>query len=603
MSIFPVKDGYTFAPEKHDMRGKATNTDKGFISISPSMAPLLGAEKIGESKGPIDKRVLYLCWVSVLLALIMGFVAKGLVMLIGFFTNLFFYGTFSFAFSSPANNHLGPWVILIPVAGGLLVGLMARYGSVAIRGHGIPEAMEQVLENESRIPARITFLKPLSAAIAIGTGGPFGAEGPIIATGGALGSLIGQILRTTPEERKIVLTAGATAGMAAIFGSPVAAVLLAIELLLFEFSPRSIIPVALACATGAAMHIAFDGTDPIFSIPRLAAPSGSELLVYAFIGMVIGILGVAASKIIYAVEDLFEKLPMHWMWWPALGGCAVGIIGWFAPLTLGVGYDNILHTLEGNIPWKALLVLCILKFISWAIALGSGTSGGTLAPLLTIGSAAGALCAILLNSIFPAIHISVEMAALIGMASMFTGASRALLTSIVFAFETTLQPLVLLPLLVSCTIAYIISFLLMKNTIMTEKIVRRGISVPDKYSADYFERLTVSDAMQPPPRIQHPSSKPEHRIFEDTPLQEAITRFTLTRDEFISVYNRSVPETILGIVTPGSILKAYEQARKRNLTSGRTLHLRKIGYRLMIQARNHKRKPGGKKNDKGSFLK
>ncbi|HEV7231478.1 MAG TPA: chloride channel protein, partial [Bacteroidia bacterium] len=242
---------------------------KSSIPVSPSMGPLLESEQIGSNRQPVDRRVLYLCWLAFVIALIMGVVAKALVMLIGLITNISFYGTFSFGFSSPAGNTLGLWVIAIPVIGGLIVGVMARYGSSAIRGHGIPEAMEQVLENESRIPPKITFLKPLSAAIAIGTGGPFGAEGPIIATGGALGSMLSQVLKTTPEERKILLTAGATAGMAAVFGSPVSAVMLAIELLLFEFSARSIIPVALACVTGAGMHIAFEGTAPMFAFPLL----------------------------------------------------------------------------------------------------------------------------------------------------------------------------------------------------------------------------------------------------------------------------------------------------------------------------------------------
>jgi len=552
------------------------------IPISPSMTPLLEAEHVEKTKGPIDRRILYLCRLALLVAFFMGFIAKGLVMLIGLFTNLFFYGTFSVAFSSPAGNNLGPWVIGIPIIGGLIVGIMARYGSSAIRGHGIPEAMEQVLENESRIPPKITFLKPLSAAIAIGTGGPFGAEGPIIATGGALGSFFGQILKTTPEERKILLAAGATAGMSSIFGSPVSAILLAIELLLFEFSPRSILPVAVACATGAAIHIALDGTTPMFPIPLLQAPGSYELLVYTVIGICIGVLGVIASKIVYATEDLFEKLPIHWMWWPALGGLGVGLIGWIAPNTLGVGYNNIQQVLEGSMPIKALLVLCLLKFISWTIALGSGTSGGTLAPLLTIGSAAGALTGILAAQLFPSMHISIGTAALIGMASMFTGASRALLTSIVFAFETTLQPLILLPLLASCTAAYGASFLLMKNTIMTERIVRRGISVPGSYSPDYFERLSVMEAI-----LSHSITdfQLDTVLYEDSLLKDAIHQLAVSKKELLPVLSRTEPGKILGIVTHKSILDAYEQVRKSHFSPARGIHIRKRGIRVLILAK------------------
>ena len=600
MSIFGKTSLPTFAAKNECPPGIAmkknpsSSSASNSIPISPSMGPLLEAEQVGKTKGLIDKRVLYLCWLSVLIALVMGFVSKGLVMLIGFFTNFFFYGTFSVGFSSPANNHLGAWVILIPVLGGIIVGLMARYGSVAIRGHGIPEAMEQVLENESRIPPKITFLKPLSAAIAIGTGGPFGAEGPIIATGGALGSLFGQLLKTTPEERKILLTAGATAGMAAIFGTPVSAVLLAIELLLFEFSPRSIIPVAVACATGASLHIAFNGTTPMFPIPMLAATGGFHLLIYTVIGILIGTLGVIASKIVYATEDLFEKLPLHWMWWPALGGLGVGLIGWIAPNTLGVGYNNIQEVLEGGMTIKMLIVLCSLKFVSWAIALGSGTSGGTLAPLLTIGSSAGAIVGVFANQFFPSLHISIETAALIGMASMFTGASRALLTSIVFAFETTLQPLVLLPLLASCTAAYVASFLLMKNTIMTEKIARRGITVPGTYSPDHFDRLNVMEAILPMEErseiISAVNRSSIQVIYEDSSLKDAIRHLSESNLEQVDVYSRTEPGKIIGFITPKSILNAYEDARRQNFNPGRTIHLRKRGIRMLLQAKEKKQK-------------
>jgi CIC family chloride channel protein len=356
--------------------------------------------------------------------------------------------------------------------------------------------MEQILTNKSRIKPSITFLKPLSAALAIGTGGPFGAEGPIIATGGALGSTIGQVLRITHSERKVLLVAGATAGMSAIFGSPIAAVFLAIELLLFEFSPRSIIPVALACITGAAGHHFLFEAGPVFSVPTIhQLPGNYELLGYSAIGVVIGLLSVVVTKSVYWIEDLFEHLPIHWMWWPAIGGLCVGVIGYFAPHTLGVGYDNITILLSGSAPLKMVLFLCFLKFLSWSLALGSGTSGGTLAPLLTIGGACGVLLGTGLQYLFPALGISLGLAALIGMSSMFAGASRALLTSIVFALETTGQANALLPLLAACTAAYIISFLFMENTIMTEKIVRRGIKTPMSFEPDFLKKITVQDAI------------------------------------------------------------------------------------------------------------
>jgi H+/Cl- antiporter ClcA len=357
--------------------------------------------------------------------------------------------------------------------------------------------MEQILTNQSKIRPSITYLKPLSSAISIGTGGPFGAEGPIIATGGALGSTLGQLLKITHNERKVLLAAGATAGMSAIFGTPIAAIFLAIELLLFEFSPRSIIPVALACITGAAGHHLLFERGPAFAMHAvIATPSNTALGVYSVLGIVIGGLSVAVTKIVYFIEDGFEKLPIHWMWWPALGGLAVGVIGYFAPRTLGVGYNNITDVLSGDMPMQVVLSLCLFKFISWAIALGSGTSGGTLAPLLTIGGATGSLLGSLVLYLFPASGVSIPLAALVGMSAMFAGASRAFLTSIIFALETTAQSNALLPLLATCGASYFVSFFLMENTIMTEKIARRGIKTPVSYVPDILEKVTVEQVME-----------------------------------------------------------------------------------------------------------
>jgi H+/Cl- antiporter ClcA len=445
--------------------------------------------------GTLEPRILFICGLAIVLGFVAAWVAKALVALIGLVTNLAFYGRISTDFSSPAHNHLGAWVILIPVIGGLIVGLMARYGSQAIRGHGIPEAMEQVLLNQSRIPARVAILKPLSAAIAIGTGGPFGAEGPIIATGGALGSVLGQHVKITAAERKVLLAAGAAAGMSAIFGTPVAAVLLAVELLLFEFRARSIIPVALASATAAAVRFATVGAAPIFAMPEVQQASGAALAFYIVLGAVMGFVAVGVIRALYKIEDGFASLPIHWMWWPAIGGLAVGLVGYFSPRTMGVGYDVIDEILSGAIPVKILALLCVMKFVSWAISLGSGTSGGTLAPLLIIGGALGELAGTVSRALVPFSAIDPRTAALVGMAALFAGASRAILASVVFAFEATHQSMGLLPLLAGCASSYLIAALLTKHSIMTEKIARRGVVVPAEYAADILDRLSVRDVM------------------------------------------------------------------------------------------------------------
>ena len=594
-----------------DPTGNVAGT-KGGIAVAPALEPTLEFARVPPRRPSVDRRVVVISAWAILVGLAAGAVARGLVLLIGLITNLAFYQRWSLSFTSPAGNTLGPLVILVPVIGGIVVGFMARYGSKAIRGHGIPEAMEQVLLNKSRISPRVTFLKPLSAAVAIGTGGPFGAEGPIIATGGALGSLLGQLLETTADERKVLLASGAAAGMAATFGSPVSAVLLAIELLLFEFRSRSLAPVALASAAATGVRFVMVGTDPVFAMSALSKPGGGALALYVLLGAVVGLFAVAVTRAVYAVEDAFEKLPIHWMWWPALGGIAVGVVGLVAPRTLGVGYDNIDVILSAKMTIEAVAVLGGLKFISWAISLGSGTSGGTLAPLFTIGGAVGALLGVLLRAIFPDAGIDIRIAALVGMAAIFAGASRALLTSVVFAFETTLQPLGLLPLLGGCTASFMVSSLLMRETIMTEKISRRGVRVPSDYQADFLGQVFVRDvctrevvtlpgdqtisqtrswissggktaAHQGFPvvdadgrlegvltrrtlldpdipaekRLRDLLTRPPSAVLEDSSLREAADHMVREDVGRLPVVPRAHPSRVVGIITRGDILAAH----------------------------------------------
>lgn len=448
---------------------------------------------------------------------------------------------------------------MIPIIGSLIVGIIARFGSAAVRGHGIPEAMEKIILDESRIPPLITLLKPLSAAISIGTGGPFGAEGPIIATGGAFGSLTGQIMFVSATERKIILSAGACAGMSAIFGTPLAAVLLAIELLLFEFSARSIIPVALACVTGASMHLWLFGSEPVFAMANIPTPSSTALLIYACVGLFIGVIASLVSKSVYFIEDLFEKLSLHWMWWPAFGAVVVGIVGYFAPETMGVGYDNIRNLLTGSMPLSVLLSLCLLKYLSWVFSLGSGTSGGTLAPLFTIGGALGALISTGLLHFSPSIEINTATVALIGMAAMFAGASRALLTSIIFALETTGQPNGLLPLLCSCSTAYFVSFLMMKGSIMTEKIRRRGIHTPDSYHPDVLLQQRAGAIMKPADLLEkYPA------ISESCTLDKCMDLMAAKNTPTLLVVDAQNEMIVKGKITALDIAKFYSMHKSRD---------------------------------------
>ncbi len=521
------------------------NSTTDGLPLAVSLGPVLEQHGLESQRTLLDNRTGMICLLAIGLG-VFGFLAAQLLMhLIGLITNLCFYGRFSFAFSNPNTHLLGLWVVWVPIIGALVVGVMARYGSKAIRGHGIPEAMETVLVNESKIPARVTLLKPISAAVSIGTGGPFGAEGPIIATGGAFGSLVGQWVKTDPAERKILLASGAAAGMAATFGSPVSSVLLAVELLLFEFRPRSLVPVALASATAAGLRLLVMGSTPIFAMPHVSAPTGWALPIYALIGALFGILAVGVTRAVYLVEDLFEKnVHVHWMWWPAMGAVVVGLCGYFVPRTLGVGYDNISAALSSELPLTALAVLAVMKWLSWTVSLSSGTSGGTLAPLFTIGSSLGAVAGGAIVAMFPHCGVNVRVAALVGMAALFTGCSRAFLTAVVFAFETTLQPMGLLPLLAGCTTAFWVSCLLMRHTIMTEKIARRGITAQTQYSVDFMDQLLVRDAANPHvtclsakdkigavrKRFFSPDQPLKHHGFPVVDEQQQLVGFVTTRD-------------------------------------------------------------------------
>ncbi|HVU01726.1 MAG TPA: chloride channel protein [Polyangiaceae bacterium] len=418
-------------------------------------------------------------------------VAFALLRLIGLFTNLFYYRRWSTDFASPSGNTLGLVAVLVPIGGALVTGLMARFGSERIRGHGIPEALEAILTRGSRVEPRVAVLKPISAAVTIGSGGPFGAEGPIIMTGGAVGSMIAQVLRLTAAERKTLLVAGAAAGMSATFAAPIASVLLAVELLLFELKPRSFVPVALASATAFACRVPLLGLGPVFVVrPHHAWVGALGLLGSAGAGIVGGVLAAAMTASVYASEDAFKRLPFHWMWWPAVGGLVVGLGGLLNPRALGVGYDTIEALLDGSLDTRAVLLLVVVKWTIWAVYLGSGTSGGVLAPLLMIGAAAGQLASPFLPAEGAGFWPTVVMGATLA------GTMRSPLTGLVFTVELTQDGNLSLPLLVACAVAHGFSVLVLKRSILTEKVARRGFHVTREYAIDPADVLFVRDVMQ-----------------------------------------------------------------------------------------------------------
>jgi len=458
-------------------------------SAANSAASKLRNETLGDFT--TTKRVIPISVLAMVIGLVCAFVALALLRLIGLFTNLFYFGRWSTSLVSPAGNHLGMYSVLVPVAAALIIGVMARYGSERIRGHGIPEAIESILLNGSRIEPKVALLKPISSAISIGSGGPFGAEGPIIMTGGAVGSLVAQLFHLTSAERKTLLVAGAAGGMSATFAAPVAAVLLAVELLLFEWKPRSLIPVALASAVAAVARRYILGFGPLFPVPAHRLFIGLEgLLGCALVGLLAGGLSALLTVSVYAAEDVFQKLPIHWMWWPAIGGIAIGLGGLIFPQGLGVGYDTIGEILQGSVTTHVILGVLLVKWFIWAVSLGSGTSGGVLAPLLMMGGALGGLEAMFLPNEGAGFWPLISMGAILG------GTMRSPFTSIVFAFELTHDANVFLPLLVGSVIAHAFTVLTLKRSILTEKVARRGYHLSREYAVDPLEILFAGEVMR-----------------------------------------------------------------------------------------------------------
>jgi len=510
----------------------------------------------------VDSRVWLLSGVALTIGVGATFIAVLLLRLIAISTNIFYYHRLSAVAASPAGSPLGYWMVAVPVAGGLLVGLMARFGSEKIRGHGIPEAIEAILLFRARVSAKIAILKPISAAIAIGSGGPFGAEGPIIMTGGAFGSLVAQWIKVTDAERTTLLVAGAAAGMSATFATPVAAILLAVELLLFEMRPRSLVPVAIASSTAAVLRQYLLGPGPLFHMPALGDVDRVPFAVGAvLLGMAVGLLAAGMSRMMYAFEDMFERLPVHWMWWPALGGLGIGVGGLFFPRGLGVGYDNIAELLRGDAAMSLIAGLLLAKSVMWAFSLGSGTSGGVLAPLLMIGGAAGALAA----------HVAHAPAglqafwALIGMGAMLAGSLGVPLTAILFSMEVTHCLPALVPLTLGCISAYLVTALLMPRSILTEKLSRRGYHLTREYGIDPLEIVIVEEIMSPVPEempLHERPGLPEHFIYSDVTCRSAAELMATEGLASLPVVDRTT-QRMSGTITVAELLKGRSRAMVR----------------------------------------
>jgi len=499
-----------------------------------------------------DRRVLLLCGLAVPIGCIAALVAKALLWLIAVFTNAAFFLRFSAEPVSLSGHHFGWWGVAVPVLGGLVVGLMARYGTDKIRGHGIPEALEAILLGRSLMNPKVAVLKPVSSAICIGTGGPFGAEGPIIVTGGAFGSLFAQLFHLTSAERKTLLVAGAAAGMAAIFATPIAAVLLAVELLLFEWKPRSFIPVTTAAIVASVMRVPLLGHAPIFPVAMHAMLAPKTLALALAVGVCIGFASGLLTTLVYACEDGFAKLRLHWMWWPALGGLFVGLGGLIDSRVLGVGYETIHGLMRGEIVGAALVGLILAKGIVWAIALGSGTSGGILAPLLMVGGAVGGLIGSLTGA------GDIGLWAMIGMAAMMGGTMGAPLTGTMFVLELTYDLNTLPALLVATVASLCVTVLLLRRSVLTEKLARRGQHVTREYTVDVFSLTRVGDVMD-----RNPPVVPAETTVTDLAQMIARPDTSAARRQAVLIVQ---DDALAGIVTRGDLLRAQEMNERENMT-------------------------------------
>ena len=520
--------------------------------MASSFTPPAPAEPLPPPVPLPGYRTGYVSLLAAGIGILAGLLAFALYDLIALFTNLAFYHQWSLQFRSPEHSQLGAWIIVIPVVGGLIVGVMEKYGSEKIRGHGIPEAMEAVLTYHSKIEAKVAILKPLSAAVAIGTGGPFGAEGPIIQTGGAFGSLIGQVVATTSAERKILLACGAGAGMAATFNTPIAGVILAIELLTFEFRSRSFIPLVIACTLATGVRSVFLGQNAMFTMQATNFDVVHTLPLWIVLGGICGVAAIGFTKLLYWTEDRFDSLPIDSFWLPAIGAAGLGVIGFFVPRVLGVGYDTISDILNNNLAWHLLLVIAIFKSIALVISLGSGTSGGLLAPMFTVGAALGSLFAMTINDAFPSAHLSPGAYALVAMAAVFGSAARVPFTLFVFAFEITRNYNAVVPLMLACVIADAIAIRYLPNSIMTEKLARRGIAVLEDFETGVLKMVRVSEVMR----------KDVEAVPDATTTGELIERMQHGEKGLSLTQGLPIVDAegkLTGVITHGDLLRALQK--------------------------------------------
>jgi len=520
------------------------------------------------SLGTDLRRLELLAALGVVLGLVGGVAAFLVVHLVGLISNLALLHRVGF--DLPDLRHYHPSWLLVPIAllGGLVVVAIARWAPM-VKGHGIPESLEAIRRHESRIRPRAALAKPVASAVAMGTGGPFGAEGPIIVTGASLGSILGQLIPVSPSERKILLATGAAAGMAGVFATPVAAVVLAFELLLFERSLRALVPLVLATGIAAALHHVLISPHPLFALRHDPLVSSAQLPLFALVGLAAGVLAVVVDKGLFAFEAGFRHLPPPTWSFPLIGSLGFALVGLVVPGSLSVGYWAITDAVNNRFVLGGVAVLFVGKLVSWWVSLASGTAGGTLAPMFLIGATMGEMVGVAFAHLFPGAHIAPGAFALVAMGVTFGVGARALLTGVVFAAEVTGGYHLLVPLLVATGVAELVAHRFLAERVMTEKLARRGVRIDFDTESDPLRSFTAGEVAASGRRPSRPSRTPV--VDATSTLAEVLPALTTSPGGEVAVVDER--GAVLGVLTPSEVTGLLAARARQEVIQAPTLRL------------------------------
>lgn len=494
---------------------------------------------------------------SIIVGAVAGLGAVGFRWLIGEVQTLFF--------SNGANylDFMGPYfIILLPAVGGLIVGLLIRYAAREAKGHGVPEVMEAVALRGGRIRPRVSVVKALASSVCIGSGGSVGREGPIVQVGSSLGSTIGQWLGLSDDWVRVLVACGAAGGISATFNTPIGGVFFAMEIILGRFvTPKFGYVVISSVVADFVAHV-FLGSQPSFSIVPYDMVSYWETLSYAALGIIAALAATVFIRVLYKLEDVFDSWHIPEFLKPAIGGLGIGLIGLYSYDLFGVGYGDVFWTstmsvnqaMVGEIALSSLIILLLLKITATSLTLGSGGSGGIFAPSLFIGAMLGGALGTVAHMLFPGYIAPSGAYALVGMAAVFAGATRASFTAIIMLFEMTRNYTIILPLMIAVVISTVISRALNRETIYTRKLVRRGVDLRQINKASPLREVTVEEAMT----WDFPT------VLETMSVRELMAKLRRTGHHGFPVVNEK--DELAGVVTIADVEAAIARGSLTGLT-------------------------------------